>query len=131
MCVGAAIALAALTGAPVIAQGQLRSVGELGDFATNLSQTCPIPEGVAVDERTGTVFASSLGALALLLWITANDAEEIQALSPTGRLIARVRGIGVDATRNPAALAFRGRRLVITNFDARSAHRARTRSSRS
>lgn len=324
---GLAVAIAALGAAPVVAQGQLRGVGELRDFATGLNQTCPIPEGVAVDERTGTVFASSLGTLTLLpeggftqpsgagsvcvvsrdgkrvrrlavepgasgkvalfgmdyvrgeglyvgdgadsltnaksrsarllridpdtgaarvlatgmgapigvlrhgrwlygadglegrilrmrpdgsasrviarsrllrpapespyganglavdpagrtlyvpnpgtgrilavrlddaaqgprvrtfadgkridrrqktryslagpddvavdargnVWITANDAEEIQALSPTGRLIARVRGIGVDATRNPTALAFRGRQLVIANFDARSA----------
>jgi sugar lactone lactonase YvrE len=66
------------------------------------------PDDVAVDARGN-------------LWITANDAEEIQALSPTGRLIARVRGLGVDATRNPTALAFRGRQLLITNFDARSA----------
>lgn len=323
---GAVVVIVALVGPPTLAQGQLRGVGELRDFALGLSQTCPIPEGVAVDERSGTVFASSLGALTLLpeggftqpsgagsicvvsrdgkqvrriavepgasgkvalfgmdhvrgeglyvgdgadsltnprsrstrllriepntgnvrvlasgmgapigvlrhgrwlyvadglegrilrmrpdgsasrviarsrllqpapgspyganglavdpagqtlyvpnpgtgrilsvrlgaagrgprvqvfadgaridrqqgtqyalagpddvavdvrgnLWVTANDAEEIQALSPTGRLIARVRGIGIDATRNPTALAFRGRRLVITNFDARS-----------
>jgi sugar lactone lactonase YvrE len=50
------------------------------------------------------------------LWVCANQANEVQVLSPTGALIARYAGQGSDALDFPASLVFRGRDLFLTNL---------------
>ena len=50
------------------------------------------------------------------LYVCANQANEIQVLSPDARLIARHAGTGADALDFPASLVFDGRNLFITNL---------------
>jgi sugar lactone lactonase YvrE len=50
------------------------------------------------------------------LWVCANQANEIQVLSPGGEIVARYRGSGAAALDFPASLVFRGRRLFLTNL---------------
>jgi sugar lactone lactonase YvrE len=50
------------------------------------------------------------------LWVCANQANEIQVLSPAGELVARYRGAGGAALDFPASLIFRGRTLYLTNL---------------
>lgn len=50
------------------------------------------------------------------LWVCANQADEIQVLSPTGSLIARFSGAGGDALHFPASLVFHKRALYVTNL---------------
>jgi sugar lactone lactonase YvrE len=50
------------------------------------------------------------------LWVCANQANEIQVLSPSGELVARYRGAGPNALDFPASLVFRGRQLFVTNL---------------
>ncbi|MFN2521530.1 MAG: SMP-30/gluconolactonase/LRE family protein, partial [Candidatus Limnocylindria bacterium] len=50
------------------------------------------------------------------LWVCANQANEIQVLSPDGTLVARYSGVGADAMDFPASLAFHGKALYITNL---------------
>ena len=52
------------------------------------------------------------------LYVLANQAEEIQVLSPDGRLIARYAGSGNDVLDFPASLVFRGDDLYIANMSA-------------
>ena len=52
------------------------------------------------------------------LYVLANQAEEIQVLSPRGQLIARYAGSGVNALDFPASLVFKGDNLYITNMSA-------------
>ncbi|HYS58437.1 MAG TPA: SMP-30/gluconolactonase/LRE family protein [Burkholderiales bacterium] len=52
------------------------------------------------------------------LYVLANQAEEIQVLSPDGRLIARYAGSGADALDFPASLVFEGDDLYIANMSA-------------
>ena len=50
------------------------------------------------------------------LWVCANQANEIQVLSPEGEIVARYRGAGADALDFPASLVFRGRLLYVANL---------------
>jgi sugar lactone lactonase YvrE len=50
------------------------------------------------------------------LYVCANQANEIQVLSPRARLIARYSGTGPNALDFPASLVFKGRDLFITNL---------------
>ena len=50
------------------------------------------------------------------LWVCANQANEIQVLSPGGELVARYRSSGADALDFPASLVFHGRALYLTNL---------------
>src|SRR2546428_68257 len=50
------------------------------------------------------------------LWVAADQANEIQVLSPAGALVARYAGADGDALDFPAGLAFFGRRLYVTSF---------------
>ena len=52
------------------------------------------------------------------LYVLANQAEEIQVLSPDARLIARYAGSGADALDFPASLVFRGDDVYIANMSA-------------
>lgn len=50
------------------------------------------------------------------LYVCANQANEIQVLSPSGTLGARYAGAGTNALDFPASLVFKGRSLFITNL---------------
>ncbi|HZY02584.1 MAG TPA: SMP-30/gluconolactonase/LRE family protein [Anaeromyxobacteraceae bacterium] len=50
------------------------------------------------------------------LWVCANQANEVQVLSPSGALLARLSGAGAAALDFPASLVFRGRTLFVTNL---------------
>jgi sugar lactone lactonase YvrE len=50
------------------------------------------------------------------LYVDANQANEIQVLSPDGKLIARHAGTANNALDFPASLAFKGNRLFSTNL---------------
>jgi sugar lactone lactonase YvrE len=50
------------------------------------------------------------------LYVCANQANEIQVLSPDGELIARYKGEGNNALDFPASLVFGGHSLYITNL---------------
>jgi len=50
------------------------------------------------------------------LWVCANQANELQVLSPEGEIVARYRGAGGDALDFPASLVFRGRLLYVSNL---------------
>lgn len=50
------------------------------------------------------------------LYVCANQANEIQVLSPDARLIARYSGAGDNALVFPASLVFKGRQLFITDL---------------
>jgi len=50
------------------------------------------------------------------LWVAADQANEIQVLSPAGALVARYAEADGDALDFPAGLAFFGRRLYVTSF---------------
>jgi sugar lactone lactonase YvrE len=49
------------------------------------------------------------------LFVAANQANEIQVLSPFGQLIARFTGSGSTALDFPASLVFRANRLYFSN----------------
>lgn len=50
------------------------------------------------------------------LYVCANQANEIQVLSPSGALTTRYAGTGANILDFPASLVFRGRSLFITNL---------------
>ncbi len=50
------------------------------------------------------------------LYVCANQANEIQVLSPSGALVTRYAGAGANALDFPASLVFKGRSLYITNL---------------
>ncbi len=52
------------------------------------------------------------------LYVLANQAEEIQVLSPDGRLIARYAGSGANVLDFPASLVFKGDDVYIANMSA-------------
>jgi sugar lactone lactonase YvrE len=52
------------------------------------------------------------------LYVLANQAEEIQVLSPDAQLVARYAGSGPDILDFPASLVFKGKDLYITNMSA-------------
>jgi sugar lactone lactonase YvrE len=77
-------------------------------------------DGATIDSRQHTTDAlHGADGLALdvagNLYVAANQINEIQVLSPTGRLIARYSGSGSAALDFPASLVFTGSRLYITN----------------
>ena len=55
------------------------------------------------------------------LWVCANQANELQVLSPAGEIVARYRGSGAAALDFPASLVFRGRTLYVTNLSLNTA----------
>jgi sugar lactone lactonase YvrE len=82
--------------------------------------------GADLDQRTGAT-QSLHGADGIQfdvdgnLWVCANQANEVQVLSPSGELRARYRGAGADALDFPASLAFVGRTLYLTNLSLTTA----------
>lgn len=72
--------------------------GALGGGALNGA------DGIAFDARQN-------------LYVAANQANQIHALSPSGALIARYAGTGPTALIFPASLAFKGRDLFVANAD--------------
>lgn len=50
------------------------------------------------------------------LYVCANQANEVQVLSPSGALVARYRGTGSDALDFPASPVFHGKALYIANL---------------
>jgi sugar lactone lactonase YvrE len=73
------------------------------DQGTGGSQSLHGADGIAFDVQGN-------------LWVCANQANEIQVLSPAGELVARYRGGGASALDFPASLVFRGRTLYFTNL---------------
>jgi len=80
-------------------------------------------DGATIDQNLGITQALS-GADGIQfdvrgnLYVLANQAEEIQVLSPEGRLIARYAGSGADVLDFPASLVFRGDDVYIANMSA-------------
>ena len=50
------------------------------------------------------------------LWVCANQANEVQVVSPRAKLVARYDGVGANTLDFPASLVFEGRRLFVTNL---------------
>ena len=50
------------------------------------------------------------------LWVCANQANEVQVLSPAGSLLARLAGAGEAALDFPASLVFRDRKVFVVNL---------------
>jgi sugar lactone lactonase YvrE len=81
----------------------------------------PFARGADLDARLGTSHSLD-GADGLAfdvggnLWVCANQANELQVLSPEGELVARYRGAGADALDFPASLVFRGGLLFVSNL---------------
>jgi len=73
------------------------------DVATGGTQSLHGADGIAFDQDGN-------------LWICANQANELQVLSPDAELVARYRGSGADAMDFPASLVFRGRTLYVANL---------------
>ncbi len=78
-------------------------------------------DGAQIDARQHTTEALH-GADGIMfdvqgnLYVCANQANEIQVLSPEGELVARYAGSGADALDFPASLVFHERSLFITNL---------------
>ena len=78
-------------------------------------------DGAAINMAQGTTHALD-GADGIAfdvqgnLYVCANQANEIQVLSPSGALMTRYAGTGANALDFPASLVFRGRTLYITNL---------------
>jgi sugar lactone lactonase YvrE len=73
------------------------------DVATGGTQSLHGADGIAFDQDGN-------------LWVCANQANELQVLSPDAELVARYRGSGEDAMDFPASLVFRGRTLYVANL---------------
>jgi len=73
------------------------------DAATGATQSLHGADGIAFDTGGN-------------LWVCANQANEVQVLSPGGELVARYAGAGPNALDFPASLVFRGRKLFLTNL---------------
>jgi gluconolactonase len=73
------------------------------DAATGMAQSLHGADGIAFDAAGN-------------LWVCANQANELQVLSPDAELVARYRGSGSGALDFPASLVFRGRTLYLTNL---------------
>ena len=78
-------------------------------------------DGAAINTSTGTTRALD-GADGIQfdvrgnLYVCANQANEIQVLSPSGSLIARYAGSGADALDFPASPVFHGRGVYVANL---------------
>jgi sugar lactone lactonase YvrE len=87
------------------------SAGDISIFA----------DGAAINARRGTTGALD-GADGItfdksgMLWVSANQANEVQVLSKTGSLIKRFAGSGDDALVFPASPIFVGKTLYVTNL---------------
>jgi len=73
------------------------------DVATGSAQSLHGADGIAFDAAGN-------------LWVCANQANELQVLSPDAELVARYRGSGSGALDFPASLVFRGLTLYLTNL---------------
>jgi sugar lactone lactonase YvrE len=94
-------------GIPLLANGNAGSVQLFADGATiNMRQ-----------HTTKALHGADGLALDILgnIYVAANQANEVQVLSPTGRLIARYDGSGTTALDFPASLVFKGSQLFLTN----------------
>ncbi len=78
-------------------------------------------DGAAINAAMGTTHALD-GADGIVfdrkgnLWVCANQTNEIQVLSPSGRLIARYRGTGSNAMDFPASPVFFKHALYVANL---------------
>jgi len=81
------------------------------DVATGSTQSLHGADGIAFDAAGN-------------LWVCANQANELQVLSPDAELVARYRGSGADALVFPASLVFRGRLLYVANLALGDASRS-------
>jgi sugar lactone lactonase YvrE len=73
------------------------------DAATGATQSLHGADGIAFDAAGN-------------LWVCANQADELQVLSPDAEIVARYRGGGAAALDFPASLVFAGRELYVTNL---------------
>jgi sugar lactone lactonase YvrE len=99
------------TGDDAVLRIPMRADGSAGDVEVFASGSDPGAEAGALDGADGIAFD-----VAGDLWVCANQANEIQVLSPGGALVARHRGAGSAALDFPASLAFDGRTLYLTNL---------------
>ncbi|MGE5139718.1 MAG: SMP-30/gluconolactonase/LRE family protein, partial [Rudaea sp.] len=93
---------------PVEEDGSAGAVEVFADGATinasqNTTQALDGADGIAFDVQGN-------------LYVCANQANEIQVLSPSGKLVKRYAGTGSNMLVFPASLVFRGRSLYITNL---------------
>lgn len=93
---------------PVQADGsagpvELFADGATIDAAQNTTHALDGADGIAFDIQGN-------------LYVCANQANEIQVLSPSGELTTRYAGTGANALDFPASLVFRGTSLFITNL---------------
>jgi sugar lactone lactonase YvrE len=73
------------------------------DVATGATRSLHGADGIAFDAAGN-------------LWVCANQANELQVLSPDAEIVARYRGGGTAALDFPASLVFAGRTLYLTNL---------------
>jgi sugar lactone lactonase YvrE len=73
------------------------------DVAQNTTQSLHGADGIQFDVHGN-------------LYVCANQANEVQVLSPDAEIIARYAGVGPTALDFPASLVFRGRTLFLTNL---------------
>jgi sugar lactone lactonase YvrE len=93
---------------PVKADG---SAGPLEVFARGADLDARLGTSHSLDGADGIAFDIDGN-----LWVCANQANELQVLSPEGEIVARYRGAGPDALDFPASLVFRGRLLYVANL---------------
>jgi sugar lactone lactonase YvrE len=90
------------------------------DRRGNAGQVQIFADGATIDQRQHTTGALH-GADGLAfdvegnLYVAANQANEIQVLSPSGRLTARYAGSGPSQLDFPASVIFKGDKLYFTN----------------
>jgi sugar lactone lactonase YvrE len=87
------------------------SAGDISIFADGATIDAAIGTSQALHGADGIAFDAKGN-----LWVCANQANEIQVLSPNGALIARFAGTGSDAMDFPASPIFFGHALYITNL---------------
>ncbi|HEX9075472.1 MAG TPA: SMP-30/gluconolactonase/LRE family protein [Anaerolineae bacterium] len=93
---------------PVQADG---SAGKVEIFADGATINATQKTTHAIDGADGIAFDVQGN-----LYVCANQANEIQVLSPSGALVTRYAGTGAAALDFPASLVFKGRSLFITNL---------------
>ena len=100
--------LASVMRVPVQADG---SAGAVEIFADGSTLNAAQKTTHALDGADGIAFDVQGN-----LYVCANQANEIQVLSPSGKLVTRYAGTGAAALDFPASLVFKGRSLFITNL---------------